>query len=338
MHVAIRCNGSRLLGLGDLAFGRDLRDALAFRGVDCVIAAERSAAARGFLGEAGALWLPEGVGPAEELDWLAAQAKALGWRHLFVVRFDRPLGPYAALRTPCMGLGCVDFSGRAFPGFDLVVNWDPDAPTQGFPGSVVLAGPRYVPLRPGVRAFMQAVAPVGEQVQSVLVTMGGTDVSNMTGVALNAAARAFPRAELRAVLGLGCDEGAALAPLGAQARKRVTIMRNVAEMGAVLAPADLVVTAGGLTLFESLALGRPSVCLPVVEHQRPRCEALHSMGAAFLHGDFRDEVGLEAALLLLGDPRMRAELSRRAGRTVGVDGLALIAQAVERTMNCKEKP
>ncbi len=203
---------------------------------------------------------------------------------------------------------------------------------------MVLAGPRFVPLRPGVGAFRQAAAPVGEQVRSVLVTMGGTDVSNMTGVALNAADRAFHGAQLRAVLGPGCDEGAALAPLGAQARARVAIMRDVAEMGALLAPADVVVTAGGLTLFESLALGRPSVCLPVVEHQRPRCEAFHAMGAAILHEDLRDEAGLEAALRRLADPGVRAELSRRAGETVGADGLALIAGAVERTMNSKEKP
>ena len=158
MDVAIRCNGSRLLGLGDLAFGRDLRDALAGRGLDCVIVAESSLVARGFLGEGGASWLPEGVGQAEELDWLAARAEAQGWRHLFVVRFDRPIDPYAALGAARMSLGCVDFSGRALPGFDLAVNWDPGAPARGAPGCVVLAGPRFVPLRPGVGAFRQAAA------------------------------------------------------------------------------------------------------------------------------------------------------------------------------------
>ena len=103
---------------------------------------------------------------------------------------------------------------------------------------------------------------------------------------------------------------------------------NVADMGPHLARADVVVTAGGLTLFEALGLQRPCLCLPAVEHQRWRCEGLHAAGAAVTVDPAGGREALVQSLRTLAPMATRRELSRQAAAVVGLDGLSRIVDAL----------
>lgn len=328
IHICIRCDGSKELGVGDIAFGRDVALELGGRGVQATLLTRDLPVARDCLGEfPDVAWLPAALFLDEELELLPALGRELGMTHLLVVRFDVRPHVYLPLAGPA--LACVDFSRDPLCGFDLVIDWEfgnrRAAPPTGQPGPVLLSGPGYAPLRQCIRAALPLAAPPGARVSRILVTMGGTDVANLTVMALQATREAFPGADVQVIAGPGCG----LAEVEAAASGgRAVVWTNVADMGPHLAQADVVVTAGGLTLFEALGLKRPCLCLPAVEHQRWRCVGLHAAGAAVMVDPVGGREALVQGLRTMEPMMTRRELSRKASEVVGLDGLARIADAL----------
>lgn len=328
MRICIRCDGSKALGIGDLAFGRDVALELSGRGAQATLLTRDLPVARDCLaGFPDVAWLPAALSLDEELALVPALGRKLGMTHLLVVRFDVRPQVYLPLAGPA--LACVDFSREPLCGFDLVIDWEfgnrRAAPPVGQPGPILLSGPGYAPLRQSVRAALPLAAPPGAEVGRILVTMGGTDVANLTVMALQAAKEAFPKAAVHVIAGPGCDRAEVEA---AASGGRAVVWTNVAETGPHLARADVVVTAGGLTLFEALGLNRPCLCLPAVEHQRRRCEGLHAAGAAVTVDPVGGREALVLGLRTLAPMATRRNLSRRASEVVGLDGLSRIADAL----------
>jgi spore coat polysaccharide biosynthesis predicted glycosyltransferase SpsG len=92
-----------------------------------------------------------------------------------------------------------------------------------------------------------------------------------------------------------------------------------------LASADVVVTAAGVTLLESLALGRPTIAIQRATNQRRYFEALTRASAAV-----GSTVGAAArdAARLTRYPARRRELSRTAREHVDGDGARRVARAI----------
>jgi SAM-dependent methyltransferase len=117
--------------------------------------------------------------------------------------------------------------------------------TEGFSGN--FTGLEYIVLDPGFRRAGRGVKP-GD---AVVVSMGGSDPHDLTGSAL----RALNRIGIRPIIVRG--------PLFSHEPPdgSYELLDNPKDMVGVLSRAGVVVTAFGMTLFESLYLGRPVVVL-----------------------------------------------------------------------------
>ena len=198
---------------------------------------------------------------------------------------------------------------------DVLVDPSPgatDAPHRR--AHVVLAGADYALVDPALHAV--ATDPITDDVRSLLVTTGAADRAGV-GVriarALTAASRDY---EVRLVVG---PWGSQVVPPG------VTPVRVTSGLADELARADLVVTAGGVTLLESLVLGRPTVCVIVAENQRRAFEAVVVAGAAV--GAVPESAAAEAGALL-ASPERRRELAACARKVVDGRGAARVADAM----------
>jgi spore coat polysaccharide biosynthesis predicted glycosyltransferase SpsG len=172
-------------------------------------------------------------------------------------------------------------------------------------------GPRLACLRPMFWGL--AARPVADAAARVVVTTGG-GAAGGAGALATAVRRAAPDADVALVLGPYATEDA---PDGVEA------IRAPERMADVLQAADVVVTAAGQTLLETLCAGTPCVALAVVDNQRAQLALATRAGAARGAGTAAEAA--EAAAALLADAPARRALAA-AGREL-VDGFGALRVA-----------
>jgi UDP-2,4-diacetamido-2,4,6-trideoxy-beta-L-altropyranose hydrolase len=272
--VVVVCDAASTTGLGHFVRCTALATALA-----------RSGAGIRFL-------LPgDTVPPAVERVHRAGWAAAVGDRDPAAVAGDAGPGAVVVLDTYRVDGGWIDeladllhasgsrlavvddAADRSFRA-DLVLNQNVGTEQLPYPGAgQVLAGPRYALLRPDFpRLRPQGLASLDslpDRPATVLVLFGGTDATGMAVPAAEAARRAFPDARVRAVLPAGAPAGDA----------GVEWLGHVDAIAAEMLAADLVVSAGGSTLWELCCLARPSAVVAVADNQRSAYDWLSHVGA-----------------------------------------------------------
>jgi spore coat polysaccharide biosynthesis predicted glycosyltransferase SpsG len=105
----------------------------------------------------------------------------------------------------------------------------------------------------------------------------------------------------------------------------VEVVERCDGLAVDLAAADIVVTAGGVTLLEALCLGRPTVAVVTAPNQRSNVEGVVADGAALASGI--DDV-VTVVERLVGDHALRQELSAAARRVIDGRGAERVADAI----------
>lgn len=206
-----------------------------------------------------------------------------------------------------------------------------------FPGGALqLVGEPYVLLGPEFSA-VEKTLPSSSTGLRLLVTFGGADPTRETFKVLQAL-REHPEG-LKDALGIGvidlivgpaCESSAELARL---AGSLADVELHVAPPS--LAPffysADLVLTSGGNSLVEALAVGRPCLVVETAANQSRMVRSLREEGVVLALGDHR-EVSPAAILRGLEDlASVRLELAARLSERPVFDtrGAGRIARAME---------
>jgi spore coat polysaccharide biosynthesis predicted glycosyltransferase SpsG len=188
---------------------------------------------------------------------------------------------------------------------DLVIDPDPGADARVHStAAAVVAGAPYALVDPSLRS--RSTAPIREVVGRVLVTTGGSDAEGLGSRVAVGLANALPGTEIRQVVGpwgLGTDDD------------RVEIVHAPEGLGPELAAADLVVTAGGVTMLEACCLGRPTVAFSIAAGQgRALAGAAHVGAVVAVDVGSAADVAARVAL----DLNLRSRLAATA--RVLVDG------------------
>lgn len=160
--------------------------------------------------------------------------------------------------------------------------------------------------------------------RTVLVSLGAADRCG-TGAAI-----ADLIAERIAALGDGVRIVHVPGPWSvASSNPRVAVRRHVADLGPHLDAADVVVTAGGVTMLESLVRSRPTVVVPTAANQTAATGSVMAADAAVVVGaDDPLDAAVAAVVDLLAHPGRRAELGRRAAGLVDGRGADRVTEAV----------
>lgn len=138
-----------------------------------------------------------------------------------------------------------------------------------------LLGPEYLPIRREIRARRDAPT-FCDPPERLLVTMGGSDIGDATPTVV----RALDGLDLEVtvVVGPGFTNRDRIAAAAAAVDAAVDVRVDPPDLPAMMADADLAVSAAGSTVYELLALGTPSVVIPQAPNQRPIAEALAERG------------------------------------------------------------
>ena len=326
--MLVLCDAAASTGLGHFVRCTSLATELTARGADVHFLLPEDSAPRAVDRARRAGWSVH-VGP-----WLTDPAQAVpgGTGQVLVVDTYRLGGAgLTALRDRLGSRGGVlavidDLADRAFEA-DLVLNQNVGAERLVYPGvGLVLSGPRYALLRPEFGehrdAALQAVDRLPDVPRRVLVLFGGTDAAGMAMTGASAAAQAFPQASVRVVAPGSLD-------VRTGGDGRITRLDHVERVHEEMLAADLVLSAGGTTLWELCCLARPTAVVAVADNQVPTYDEMSALGAILPAGrsPVRDAAALAARLRELTDHPGALRLV--AGRAAALTDGRGCARAVE---------
>jgi UDP-2,4-diacetamido-2,4,6-trideoxy-beta-L-altropyranose hydrolase len=217
---------------------------------------------------------------------------------------------------------------------DFVLNQNPSANKSLYsncePHTKLLLGSSYVLLRCEFLAYKKthgasAIAPLANK---ILVTMGGSDKDNVTGTAMEALSFA-PRPmalDVTVVIGAGNKHAARLQKFAKQLSEagahKFTTRVNATEMPALLGTSDLVISAGGTTVWEAAYLARATAVIITADNQVAGMEHFARQGAIKLLGrqqDLTSRILFEPLVDLIKDAAGRTQIADQAASII--DGL-----------------
>jgi UDP-2,4-diacetamido-2,4,6-trideoxy-beta-L-altropyranose hydrolase len=262
------------------------------------------------------------------VDWLIVDHYALD------ARWER------GLRGSCRRLMIIDDLADREHDCDLLLDQNLGRTAADYAGLApetceILAGPRYALLRPefaALRPYSLARRAAVSRAKSILVSMGGVDLSNATGRVLDALEkRDLPQdIVIHVVMGPTAPWLDEVRAHSARSRRATHVHIDVRNMAQLMADADLAIGAAGTTSWERCCLGLPTIVLALAENQKPVAEAVAARGAAIFVGDAGNgpEAAADAMRRLCGDPAQLSALGRSAAECVLGDGAARVARVL----------
>lgn len=244
---------------------------------------------------------------------------------------------HRALAAGALAVAVDDLADRPL-GVDLLIDPGPDRTAADYagrlpPGAELRLGPAFAPVRSAFAEARQAALARREQgpeVARILVSMGLTDLG---GITARVADRLQPRlgeAVCDLVLGPDADSLAAMQRLaGRDPRFRVHVATDA--MAQLMSGADLMIGAGGSSLWERCTLGLPGLVIVLADNQRPGAKALAARGAGLVLE--AHDPGFEAAFdrafhRLKSDAGVRRAQGRAAAALTDGRGARRIVEAI----------
>lgn len=141
-------------------------------------------------------------------------------------------------------------------------------------------GPEYVLLRERIRMLAEENPPWHELPKRALVTMGGSDIANLTPTVL----RAFSNLNLRidTIVGPGFSQSKErrIRKVASDIPVNTQVVRDPDDLVERMFQADFAVSTASSTTYELLALGTPIVSIPVADNQKSIATALRECDVA----------------------------------------------------------
>jgi spore coat polysaccharide biosynthesis predicted glycosyltransferase SpsG len=149
-------------------------------------------------------------------------------------------------------------------------------------GRVGFVGPKFWILRPEFYALKKKVKGYNNNVKKLMLIFGGSDPSNLSSLVLKELLQIDSEYNILLVLGSGFEHDELLNEVinsHKSTRSKVTIVKNINNVGAEMHKSDVVLASPGLSFFEALAVGAPVLGFHQNELQRQvYAENLPTMG------------------------------------------------------------
>lgn len=201
--------------------------------------------------------------------------------------------------------------------------------------TVLLLGAKYAPVR---EDFRNTPYKIRETVQTVLITMGGSDQFNIAGqLCENLLSKLPAKIGVKVICGRFNPHLEGL-KLMAEREPRLTVLSDVKDMWNVFADTDIAVAAAGSTMYELATMGVPAVSCYYVENQRQIAEGFANRCDVINAGDYSadKEKVLEklsqCVLLLAEDYDKRQNLSRSMKKITDGKGANYLAREIKKYM------
>ena len=183
----------------------------------------------------------------------------------------------------------------------------------GLPYSVL--APEFEQLHSEKRSFP-------EQIQSLLVTFGGTDPHGITLDLI----KHIPE-NLKTTIISGFQNQEALQSIASN-KPHLSLVENIQDMAGMLASHDAVFCSGGVTLHEAMCVGTPAFVISQVAHQEDKAKAAQSMSAAINLGQANSwDANRLSGIFKLGKESLE-KMSAAGKKCIDGKGLKRVVEAI----------
>lgn len=143
----------------------------------------------------------------------------------------------------------------------------------------LLLGPRYALLREEFCVQRKQLRRRDGLIKDILVSLGGADPQNYTGIVLKAIA-ALDRPDIHVDVVIGSSNpNRTSVELQCADMENVTCVCQVTNMAELMNNADLAIGGGGTSTWERCAMELPALVVSLADNQQPIAEAVASTGA-----------------------------------------------------------
>jgi UDP-2,4-diacetamido-2,4,6-trideoxy-beta-L-altropyranose hydrolase len=218
----------------------------------------------------------------------ASDALASGWCVLDGYHFD-PAYQRALREAGCRLLVIDDTAHWPEYSADILLNQNVTADQLTYrcnPDAVLLLGTRYVLLRPEFPAWRGRKREVPESARRVLVTMGGSDESNVSLQVIQMLQHVGIRdLEVKVLIGPANAHLPVLRDSVGSLGLKSELLTEVTDMPGTMAWADVAISGAGSTCWELAFMGVPSIVLTLADNQAAIAAELHRLGVAVHLGE-----------------------------------------------------
>lgn len=226
-----------------------------------------------------------------------------------------------------------DFKRISYPE-GIVVNGNIYAESLNYPKSqktTYLLGTKFTPLR---KEFWSVPSKkIKEEIESVMITFGGSDVRNLTPQVLKALSK-YSGLTKYVIIG-GAFKNLEEIKAVSDQKTELIFQPDAGKMLEIMMHSDVAVSAAGQTLYELARTGTPVIAVAVAENQVPNAMGWQKAGFAEYAGWWEDEnLSLKIAkhLELLADKKVREQKSRKGRELVDGRGCSRIAKEVMKSL------
>ena len=195
---------------------------------------------------------------------------------------------------------------------------------------VNLLGTEFIALR---KAFWEVdEKDVAMEVGTIMLTMGGSDIRNMTPRILKRLRNEFPQVNIDVIIGKGFSS---IGQIESLADDKINLIHfpDAEKMKQVMNDSDVAISAGGQTLYELARMGVPTIAVSIIDNQQYDIDGLQKAGFIEYAGawdDERWEAGIIRAVNVLSDRKERLKRSIIGRKIVdGVGALRIADKIIE---------
>jgi len=200
--------------------------------------------------------------------------------------------------------------------------------------SKLLLGPAYFTFRQEFIEAAKVRREIRKDAQNILVTMGGSDLLNLTIKVAKALNRLnITSLKLQIIIGPGFETSVKpeVEKVLGDYRGNYGFITESDNMADLMLWSDLAITGGGLTKYETAVTGTPTIIISQIVREAERNREFEKEGTA-LHLGLGSEVDeqdiVEAVERLLGDYALRAEMAEKGKNLVDGKGVERIISEI----------
>ena len=191
-----------------------------------------------------------------------------------------------------------------------------------------LFGYPYSVLAPEFETLHSKKRELNGSIESVLITLGGTDPHSLTSLLADKLLQIQPNLSMTLLAGPGCKNIPALKDLETQ-NETVKLLESTSQMAQTLFDHSAVFCAGGVTLHEAMAVGTPAFVINQVSHQVEKAGRAEKQGAAMNLGMAESWNESRLPGILESRPEILEKMSLAGKNLIDGKGLKRVADAIE---------
>jgi spore coat polysaccharide biosynthesis predicted glycosyltransferase SpsG len=258
---------------------------------------------------------------------------------ILVDSYDISINSMLGWKECCRQLAIIDDFGDVPDFANFVISSSLDRHTSNKNHmQIIMQGPKYTLLSPEYYNCKQKKES-SSIVNIILISFGLYDSQNCTKLAINALKETKFDGIVRVAIGSKAPHLSKIKQMLSNYSFEIEIYEDVDGLYELNSEADLVIGAGGVSLLERMALGKPSITFIVTDNQESQVKWATSIGAtiSFTLNEYLLKSDIVNTInILLSDMRIRNNMSKIAANIIDGKGALRASEVLMSNIKMKD--